>query len=147
MLGVRLFNTFERSTWHLSEKRASDHLGHCLLTMAYMAGWCEANFNVPMIAIEVACNATNTEDEKRPYCDFVIAHPNHVENFVDHYFEHGLQPPTKTALNVLAKTRSLRNTERPGMGYWLQKIISRTSPTPSRKNDSTSPTPSRKNDS
>jgi len=125
MWGVRVFDGYERNTWQdgvkLLQKRSND-LGHCLLTMAYMAGWCETYLDVPMIAVEVSCNSSASEEgkDKRPCCDFIIAHPNQVENFVAHYHEHGLIPPTRTAL---AKIKSLKNTERPGMGQWLQKIL------------------------
>lgn len=61
------------------------------------------------------------------FCDFIIAHPNQVEHFVRYYSQHqqSRRDPTETHLELLAKTRSLRNRTRPGMGNWLKKIIER----------------------
>jgi len=46
---------------------------------------------------------------------------------VRYYSQHqqNRRDPSETHLEVLAKTRSLRNRTRPGMGNWLKKIIER----------------------
>jgi hypothetical protein len=99
---------------------------HCLLAAAYVSGWCEANYKVPMIGVEVECDAMRigAEDD---FCDFIVAHPNQVEHFVRYYTEHqrARRDSAETHLELLAKTRSLRNRTRPGMGNWLKKIIDR----------------------
>jgi len=100
---------------------------HCILTAAYVSGWCEANFKVPMIGVEVECDAVLSEEGSDNHCDFVVAHPNQVEHFVRYYTDHQKQrrDAAETHLELLAKTRSLRNRTRPGMGNWLKKIIDR----------------------
>jgi len=119
MMGVNICYSFEAYSWTAKHKKKAS-TPRCLLTAGYLTGWCEQNFNIPLIAVEVTCAAQGHD-----CCDFVIAHPNYLEHFVKAYMAHQKLPDSVTALDILAKTRSFSSKNHPGMGLWLNRILDR----------------------
>ncbi|MFH1370422.1 MAG: V4R domain-containing protein [Planctomycetota bacterium] len=54
----------------------------CFMNAGYSSGWCEESFGVPLTAKEISCRAMGD-----PYCRFIMAHPNKIDNYIASYKE------------------------------------------------------------
>ena len=77
--------SFECDSW-ISEGKRTD-FPVCVMNSGYSSGWCEASFDVPLVATEILCRAKGDE-----HCRFIMAHPTRVEGFIQDYFK--AQPTT-----------------------------------------------------
>jgi signal transduction histidine kinase/CheY-like chemotaxis protein len=71
--------SFESNAWRTSGRVAEFPV--CVMNAGYSSGWCEESFGVPLVAVEVACQAAG--DER---CRFIMAPPSRIEEHLERYF-------------------------------------------------------------
>ena len=64
--------SFESDAWQKSSEKADFPV--CIMNAGYSSGWCEASFDLPLVATEILCKAKGD-----PHCRFVMAHPDYIE--------------------------------------------------------------------
>jgi signal transduction histidine kinase len=70
--------SFEADAWIRAERAA--HFPVCIMNAGYSSGWCEASFDLPLVASEVLCRAKGDD-----CCRFIMAQPDEVEQQVEQY--------------------------------------------------------------
>ncbi|HYF64689.1 MAG TPA: PAS domain S-box protein [Herpetosiphonaceae bacterium] len=71
-------HSFEASSWIQSGVPADFPV--CVMNAGYSSGWCEESFGVPLVTIEIMCQAMGHDQ-----CRFIMAHPSKIEEFVKEY--------------------------------------------------------------
>ncbi len=64
--------SFESHSW-LAAERETD-LPVCVMNAGYSSGWCEASFELPLVAVELSCRARGDE-----HCRFLMAPPERID--------------------------------------------------------------------
>jgi signal transduction histidine kinase/PAS domain-containing protein len=72
--------SFECHSWQSAGKTPDFPV--CIMNAGYSSGWCEAAFDVPLVAAEIMCKAKGDS-----HCRFIMAHPTRVEGYIHDYFE------------------------------------------------------------
>jgi serine/threonine protein kinase/predicted hydrocarbon binding protein len=129
MLGVALRHSFEAWSWHRKRMDGSKEdekirrMARCYLSAGYMAGWLEANFEKPLVAIEIACATEGNE-----VCDFIIANPQYIEMYVNH-FRSSSHSQFSSTLETLAKShqfgKASDNTKGSASNHWIKNFFAR----------------------
>lgn len=73
--------SFEADSW-ISMRKQTDFCT-CYMNAGYSSGWCEASFDIPLVARELTCRARGDAA-----CFFIMSQPDRLEHFID---EHGLR--------------------------------------------------------
>lgn len=68
-------NSFEAQSW-IKAGRKSD-VPVCTMSCGYSAGWCEESFGIPLIAVEIECEAAGHE-----HCTFIMAPPEKIADYL-----------------------------------------------------------------
>jgi signal transduction histidine kinase/ActR/RegA family two-component response regulator len=74
--------SFEADAW-LRHGCRSD-VPVCFMNSGYSAGWCEASFGLPLVAVEILCRAAGDQT-----CRFIMAPPETVADRVEKYIKGG----------------------------------------------------------
>jgi len=64
--------SFESHSWLAKGKKSEVPV--CVMSAGYSSGWCEESFDVPLVAVEIACCAAGDE-----HCRFIMAPPTRIE--------------------------------------------------------------------
>ncbi len=72
--------SFESDSWIKSGVKAECAI--CIMNAGYSSGWCEASFNIPLVAVEIMCKAKGD-----PYDRFIMAQPSKIKEYVDKYLK------------------------------------------------------------
>ena len=75
--------SFEADTWLKSGK--STDFPVCIMNAGYSSGWCEESFGLPLVAVEIQCQAKGDEQ-----CRFIMAPPARIEEYIKRYCPQGL---------------------------------------------------------
>ena len=70
--------SFEAHTWINSGEKTDFPV--CVMNAGYSSGWCEESFGLPLVAVEVECQAMGDK-----YCRFIMAPPERIEGYVLNY--------------------------------------------------------------
>jgi len=70
--------SFEADVW-MSEKKKTD-FPVCVMNCGYSSGWCEESFGIPLVAVEVECQARGDK-----HCRFIMAPPSKIESYIIKY--------------------------------------------------------------
>jgi signal transduction histidine kinase/predicted hydrocarbon binding protein/ActR/RegA family two-component response regulator len=70
--------SFEADAWLRQNRKADAPV--CIMNAGYSAGWCEASFSMPLVAVEVFCRAAG--DDR---CRFIMAPPEAIARRVEQY--------------------------------------------------------------
>jgi two-component system, cell cycle sensor histidine kinase and response regulator CckA len=71
-------SSFEADAW-IKNKKITD-FPVCIMNAGYSSGWCEESFRIPLVAVEIECQARG---DKR--CRFIMAPPSKIEQYISHY--------------------------------------------------------------
>ena len=74
--------SFEADTWMKNGKKTDFPV--CIMNAGYSSGWCEESFGLPLVAVEIECQAKGDE-----HCRFIMAPPSKIERYLDKYSPHG----------------------------------------------------------
>jgi diguanylate cyclase (GGDEF)-like protein/PAS domain S-box-containing protein len=83
--------SFESDSWLRLGKKAEIPI--CIMNAGYSSGWCEASFNMPLVAVEIMCKAMGDE-----CCRFIMAPPDKINSHAKKYLAQ-LHILTKKKLN------------------------------------------------
>ncbi|MCK5097471.1 MAG: hypothetical protein KAR45_05175 [Desulfobacteraceae bacterium] len=70
--------SFEAQAW--LEKEEKTDYPVCVMNSGYSSGWCEESFDVPLVAVEIECQAKGDR-----YCRFIMAHPSKIKDYINEY--------------------------------------------------------------
>ena len=70
--------SFESDAWLKQGRRAE--LPVCIMNAGYSSGWCEESFGLPLVGVEVACQARGDDS-----CRFIMAPPSRIEEHLEHH--------------------------------------------------------------
>ncbi len=70
--------SFEAHTWINSGQKTDFPV--CVMNAGYSSGWCEESFGLPLVAVEVECQAMGDK-----HCRFIMAPPEKIEEYVLNY--------------------------------------------------------------
>jgi two-component system cell cycle sensor histidine kinase/response regulator CckA len=70
--------SFESDSWLKKGKKAD--LPICIMNAGYSSGWCEYSFGIPLVAVEIMCQAKGDQ-----YDRFIMAHPSKIEEYLHTY--------------------------------------------------------------
>ncbi|RLB43396.1 MAG: hypothetical protein DRH12_03185 [Deltaproteobacteria bacterium] len=73
--------SFEADTWFKSGEKSDFPV--CIMNAGYSSGWCEESFGLPLVAVEIECQAKGDE-----HCRFVMAPPSRIEEYLSKYSPH-----------------------------------------------------------
>ncbi|MCP3898678.1 MAG: hypothetical protein GY707_02965, partial [Desulfobacteraceae bacterium] len=73
-------HSFEAEAW--LEKDEKTDFPVCVMNSGYSSGWCEESFGVPLVAVEVECQAKGDR-----HCRFIMAHPSKIKDYINKYAE------------------------------------------------------------
>ena len=73
--------SFEADTWIKSGEKADFPV--CIMNAGYSSGWCEESFGLPLVAVEIECQAKGDE-----HCRFIMAPPSRIEEYLNRYSSH-----------------------------------------------------------
>ena len=71
-------HSFESKAW--LEKEEKTDFPVCVMNSGYSSGWCEESFGVPLVAVEVECQAKGDR-----HCRFIMAHPSKIKDYINDY--------------------------------------------------------------
>ncbi len=77
--------SFESNAWRVAGRRADFPV--CVMNAGYSSGWCEESFGLPLVSVEVACQAAGDE-----HCRFIMAPPSRIDEHLEHYFRERATP-------------------------------------------------------
>lgn len=69
-------NSFEAQSWIKAKRKSKVPV--CIMNSGYSSGWCEASFNIPLTAVEIACEAKGDK-----HCTFIMAPPNRIQEYLE----------------------------------------------------------------
>lgn len=69
-------NSFEAQAWIKAGRKSSGPV--CTMNCGYSSGWCEESFDVPLTAVEIACEAQGA-----PHCTFIMAPPDKIGDYLE----------------------------------------------------------------
>jgi two-component system, cell cycle sensor histidine kinase and response regulator CckA len=99
--------SFESDAWRRHGRSAEQPV--CVMSAGYSSGWCEESFRIPLVAVEVECQAAG--DER---CRFLMAPPEKIEEHVERYRQSGE-----------SRGRHLRHTRAGGLGNTVPEFFQR----------------------
>ncbi|MCK5311780.1 MAG: hypothetical protein KAJ62_06705 [Desulfobacteraceae bacterium] len=70
--------SFEAQAW--LEKEEKSDFPVCVMNSGYSSGWCEESFGVPLVAVEIECQAKGDR-----HCRFIMAHPSKIKDYINKY--------------------------------------------------------------
>ena len=70
--------SFEANTW-LQRGETTD-FPVCIMNAGYSSGWCEESFGIPLVSVEIECQARGDE-----HCRFIMAPPAKIEEYISKY--------------------------------------------------------------
>lgn len=70
--------SFESDSWLRLGKKAEIPI--CIMNAGYSSGWCEASFDIPLVAVEVMCKAKGDD-----CCRFIMAPPDKINSHIKKY--------------------------------------------------------------
>jgi len=73
--------SFEADAW-LRQQRET-RFPVCMMNAGYSSGWCAESFGLPLVAVEVGCQAKGDE-----HCRFIMSPPHRIEGHLARYFDH-----------------------------------------------------------
>lgn len=71
--------SFEADAW--LRQRRETRFPVCIMSAGYSSGWCAESFGLPLVAVEVACQAKGD-----PHCRFIMAPPHRIEGHLAQFF-------------------------------------------------------------
>ena len=80
--------SFESDAWRRHGRKTDQPV--CVMNAGYSSGWCEESFGVPLVAVEVECQAMGDE-----HCRFVMAPPERIEEHLERYWQSSETQPKK----------------------------------------------------
>jgi two-component system, cell cycle sensor histidine kinase and response regulator CckA len=80
--------SFESDAWRRHGRKAEQPV--CVMNAGYSSGWCEESFGLPLVAVEVECQAMGDE-----HCRFVMAPPERIEEHLGRYWQASETQPKK----------------------------------------------------
>ncbi len=86
--------SFEADTWMKSGEKPDFPV--CIMNAGYSSGWCEESFGIPLVAVEIECQARGDK-----HCRFVMAPPGKIEQYLEKYSPTGYaesQPAVSIAI-------------------------------------------------
>jgi two-component system cell cycle sensor histidine kinase/response regulator CckA len=78
--------SFESDAWCRRGRKAEQPV--CVMNAGYSSGWCEESFGIPLVAVEVECQAIGDKQ-----CRFVMAPPEKIERYLEGRSHFGERPP------------------------------------------------------
>jgi predicted hydrocarbon binding protein len=72
--------SFESDSWIKSGVKAIGPV--CVMNAGYSSGWCEASFDIPLVAAEIMCKALGD-----PHDRFIMAQPSKIRGYIEQYSE------------------------------------------------------------
>lgn len=80
--------SFESHSWLAKGKQSEQPV--CIMNAGYSSGWCAESFGVPLVAVEIECQAAGGK-----HCRFIMAPPSRIEEHLQRYKQqHGMPPGT-----------------------------------------------------
>jgi signal transduction histidine kinase len=83
--------SFESDTWLRRGRRSAFPV--CVMNAGYSSGWCEESFGLPLVSVEIACQAAGGQ-----HCRFVMAPPSRIEEHLARYSQRGPGRHRRTGL-------------------------------------------------
>lgn len=78
--------SFESHSWLAKGKQSETPV--CIMNAGYSSGWCEESFGLPLVAVEIECQAAGGK-----HCRFIMAPPARIEEHLQRYKQqHGMPP-------------------------------------------------------
>lgn len=74
--------SFEADTWIKSGEKPDFPV--CIMNAGYSSGWCEESFGIPLVAVEIECQARRDK-----HCRFIMAPPGRIEEYLKKYCPDG----------------------------------------------------------
>ncbi len=74
--------SFEADTWIKSGEKPNFPV--CIMNAGYSSGWCEESFGIPLVAVEIECQARGDD-----HCRFIMAPPERIEGYLERYNPQG----------------------------------------------------------
>ena len=76
--------SFESHSWLAKGKKSQVPV--CIMNAGYSSGWCEESFGLPLVSVEVECQAAGGK-----HCRFIMAPPSRIEQHLAEYAKkHGV---------------------------------------------------------
>lgn len=97
LLKYRHHQSFEADAWK-KEKGFSEE-AVCAMSAGYSSGWCSQSYNIELTAVEVSCSAKKDDQ----YCEFIMAHPSRISQYVEGYTREGRSLPSFFERNFFKK--------------------------------------------
>jgi two-component system cell cycle sensor histidine kinase/response regulator CckA len=78
--------SFESDAWRRRGQKAMQPV--CVMSAGYSSGWCEESFGIPLVAVEVECQAMGDD-----HCRFVMAPPEKIEEHLERHWQSSAVQP------------------------------------------------------
>jgi two-component sensor histidine kinase/predicted hydrocarbon binding protein len=86
-------NSFEAQSWIKAGRKSDTPV--CTMSCGYSSGWCEESFGIPLIAVEIECEAAGGD-----HCTFIMAPPEKIGGYLQDHDESRSRTSTDSSIGI-----------------------------------------------